>query len=317
MTDNVCVEVQSISHQYGQRQALTDVSFDVDQGHLFALLGPNGGGKSTLFRILTTLISPTKGTARIAGADITKQSHEVRCAIGVVFQNPSLDDRLTVMENLTHQGHLYGLRGLSLRNRCHEVMAEFDIDDRAKDYVETLSGGLKRRVELAKANLHRPRVLILDEPSTGLDPAARQGLFSYLEKLKKSQGVTTLVTTHLMDEADRCDTVAFLNSGHLIALDTPKALKREIGGDVITVTGNDAPALHKRIVEKFGGKVELIDGGVRIERDQGHEFIPELIKALPDEIDSVTVGKPTLDDVFLHLTGHHLARHSQPQKKGE
>ncbi len=311
MSDSACVEVQTISHQYGQRHALKDVSFDVAQGQLFALLGPNGGGKSTLFRILTTLLYPTRGTARIAGADIFKQPHDVRRAVGVVFQNPSLDDRLTVLENLTHQGHMYGLSGLSLGKRCRDVMGEFDIADRAKDFVATLSGGLKRRVELAKANLHHPRVLILDEPSTGLDPAARLGLFSYLEKLSNSQGVTTLVTTHLMDEADRCDTVAFLDNGKLIALDTPSALKRAIGGDVISVTGKDAPAMYERIVEKFGGKVELIDGGVRIERDLGHEFVPELIEALPNEIDSVTVGKPTLDDVFLHLTGHHLSRHEQ------
>ncbi len=310
MSEKACVEVESVSHQYGKRWALNDISFQVYPGQLFALLGPNGGGKSTLFRILTTLLSPTKGTARIEGADIIKQSHDVRCSVGVVFQNPSLDDRLTVLENLTHQGHLYGLKGVPLRQRCHEVMDEFDIDDRAKDMVGILSGGLKRRVELAKANLHHPKILILDEPSTGLDPAARLGLFTYLEKLRTADGVTTLVTTHLMDEADRCDIVAFLDDGKLVALDSPLALKQAIGGDVIIVTTQDAPAMHEKIANRFGGQVDLIDNGVRIERDRGHEFVPELIEAFPNEIDSVTVGKPTLDDVFLHLTGHQLARDS-------
>lgn len=307
MSEHPIVQIQELTHQYGTRTALDQISFNVDRASIFGLLGPNGGGKTTLFKILTTLITPTSGTARIAGADVVTRCDEVRNRIGVVFQNPGLDRKLTVMENLVHQGHLYGLSGTSLKNRCCELLERFGVADRSRDRVEKLSGGLARRVELAKGLLHRPEVFILDEPSTGLDPGARAGLMDYLVELRDQDGVTSLLTTHLMDEADRCDRIGILDEGKLVAIDTPTSLKNTIGGDVLTVCSSDPVSLSDKVTARFGGSADVMDGVVRIERERGHEFVPELIEAFPGEIESVTLGKPTLDDVFVHLTGHRLS----------
>ncbi len=306
MAGEAIVELTSLTHHYGERVALHQVTLQVERGSIFALLGPNGGGKTTLFKILTTLLTPTSGTARVAGADVATERDRVRTRIGIVFQKPSLDGKLTVLENLTHQGHLYGLSGKELRRRSHEAMERFRFADRANDRVETLSGGLQRRVELAKGLLHRPEVLILDEPSTGLDPGARADLMVHLRELRERDGVTSLLTTHLMDEADRCDRVGILDSGRLVVLGTPTDLKATIGGDVVTIHSGNPDSLAARAKERFSCKVDVLDGTVRIERQRGHQFVPQLIEAFPGEIDSVTVGKPTLDDVFLHLTGHRL-----------
>lgn len=307
MTDNQMVQVASLTHRFDSRIALDDVHFDVPEASIFGLLGPNGGGKTTLFRILATLLTPDSGSARVAGADVVVDRNRVRRQLGIVFQNPSLDGQLTVRENLHHQGHLYGLRGKMLRERSTSLLMQFGIADRATDRVDILSGGLKRRVELAKALLHKPRVLLLDEPSTGLDPAARAGVMDHLCKLRDDNGVTCLMTTHLMDEADRCDRIAILDRGKLLAVDTPTALRATIGGDVLTVATSHPAALAAKITERFAANAEVIDGAVRMERDRGHEFVTELIEAFPGEIDSVTVGKPTLDDVFIHMTGRRLA----------
>ncbi len=306
MAAEAIVELTSLTHRYGERLALHQVTLQVNRGSIFALLGPNGGGKTTLFRILTTLLTPTSGTARVAGADVATERDRVRSRIGIVFQKPSLDGKLTVLENLTHQGHLYGLSGRELRRRSGEAMERFRLGDRANDRVETLSGGLQRRVELAKGLLHRPEVLILDEPSTGLDPGARADLMVHLRELRERDGVTSLLPTHLMDEADRCDRVGILDNGRLVALGTPTALKATIGGDVVTIHSGNPDSLAARAKERFSCKADVVDGTVRIERERGHQFVPQLIEAFPGEIDSVTVGKPTLDDVFLHLTGHRL-----------
>jgi len=300
------VRINGLSHRYGDRVALSNVTFDVTAGAIFALLGPNGSGKTTLFRILATLLTPSEGSAYVAGADVRGQQRLVRERIGVVFQKPSLDEQLTVLENLTHQGHLYGLRGADLKHRGAESLERFGLSDRAGDRVSTLSGGLQRRVELAKALLHRPRVLILDEPSTGLDPGARSILMERLHELRNTEGVTSLLTTHLMDEADACDRMAILDEGRLVALDTPDALKATIGGDVLTLSTADPAELAAKIEARFRAQPTVVERTVRIERDRGHEFVPELIEAFPGRIDSVTVGKPTLDDVFVHLTGHRL-----------
>ncbi|MBI4719490.1 MAG: ATP-binding cassette domain-containing protein [Planctomycetes bacterium] len=300
------VELSSLTHRYADRVALRDLTMDVSAGTILAILGPNGGGKTTLFRILATLLTPTAGTARIAGHDVVTAQGAVRAAIGVVFQYPSLDEKLSVLENMHHQGHLYGLSGAALRTRSRELLQRFGVDARSGDTVEKLSGGLKRRVELAKAMLHRPSVLLLDEPSTGLDPAVKLALFQQLVELKEREGVTTLLTTHLMDEADRCDRIAIVDQGKLVALDSAAALKQVIGGDVLTITTADPHALRPRIEARFGGAITLVDGGLRVERECGAAFVPTLIEAFPGEIESVTVGKPTLDDVFLHLTGHRF-----------
>ena len=299
-TSTPIVAVESLTHRYGDRVALSAVSFTVRRGEIFGLLGPNGGGKTTLFRILCTLMKPTEGRASMEGGPIDRRR------IGVVFQSPSLDKKLTVLENLRHQGHLYGLHGATLRSRIDELLGRFDVADRAKELTEKLSGGLRRRVELAKGLLHKPELLLLDEPSTGLDPRARRELGDYLEELRDNDGVTVLLTTHIMDEADRCDRLALLDHGQLVALDTPHALKEQVGGDVVTVGAKDPARLGTQIEKRFGVKATVVDQTVRIERPRGHEFIPALVEAFPGEIDSVSVGKPTLEDAFIHLTGHRF-----------
>ena len=304
--DKPAVELESLTHRYGDRLALGDVSLAVPSGCIFALLGPNGGGKTTLFNILATLTTPTAGRARIDGVDVVTQRHAVRERIGVVFQKPSLDIHLSVAENMRHQGNFYGLSGEALRRRSGELLDRFGVSDRSGDRVKSLSGGLRRRVELAKSLLHRPRVLILDEPSTGLDPGARSGLTDYLIELRDRDGVTSLLTTHLMDEADRCDLVGVIDGGRLVAHGSPAELKAMIGGDVISVHSAEPESLMKRISQRFDVQAEAVNGVVRMERPKGHEFVPDLIEAFPGEIESVTVGKPTLEDVFQHLTGHRL-----------
>lgn len=307
MSHDPMIEIESLSHRYGQRQALDCVTLTIAPGSVFGLLGPNGGGKTTLFKILTTSIRPSAGTARINGADVIQNAKAVRRSIGVVFQQPSLDESLSVGENMRHQGHLYGWSGAKLDKRSDELLERFDLADRKRDRVKTLSGGLQRRVELAKALIHKPKVLILDEPSTGLDPAARRSLMDHLRELSERDGVTSLLTTHLMEEADRCDRIGILDLGKLVGLDTPEKLKMVIGGDVLTISTRDPQRLVEGVKKRFEISTELVNGAIHIERDRGHEFVPELIEAFPGEIDSVTVGKPTLEDVFLHLTGHRLS----------
>jgi ABC-2 type transport system ATP-binding protein len=238
--------------------------------------------------------------------DLKTRREEIRCQIGVVFQSPSLDKQLTAEENLRHQGHLYGLHGAELENRIDEMLARVGLSERPREYVATFSGGMRRRVELAKGLLHRPRILLLDEPSTGLDPGARIDLWRYLREIRENDGVTILVTTHLMDEAEHCNRLAIMDRGRLIACDTPPALKDQIGGDVITLTADDPAALRAAIQEKFGLDPVAVDNALRIERDRGHEFIPQLVEAFPGLIRSVSLGKPTLEDVFVHVTGRRF-----------
>lgn len=300
------VEVQDIVHRYGSHTALAGVSFSVEEREIFALLGPNGSGKTTLFRILSTLFPPDEGTARVFGFDVQNEAHEVRKRVGVVFQSPSLDPMLTVRENLVHHGHLYGLRGTRLATRIDEMMDRLRIADRAGDRIDTLSGGLARRVELAKGLLHAPGLLILDEPSVGLDPGARHDLWVYLEELRQTDGVSILVTTHLIDEGDRATRVLVLHKGKVVALDTPSALKSQIGGDVISLVTGHAQELSERIADRFDLKPTVLDQAVRIEKSDGHAFIPTLFESFPGLIDSVTIARPTLEDVFIQRTGHRL-----------
>ena len=310
---NDVIVLDQLSHTYpavgrsgSPRQALREVSFSIHQGELFGLLGPNGGGKSTTFNILSTFFPSTGGKATMFGHDVKKEPEQVRHRIGVVFQHPSLDVQLSVWENLIHQGHLYGLAGDELRDRIATVLQRVGLLDRAQDRVKTLSGGLKRRVEVAKGLLHKPNILLLDEPSTGLDPGARRDLWEYLHELRTQEKMTIVVTTHLMEEAEKCDRVAILNQGQLVALGTPTELKHKIGGDVITVQSADPEKLARDIQAKFQAKAEVVDDTVRIEQERGHEFIPQLVTAFPGQITSVTLGKPTLEDVFVRETGHRF-----------
>jgi ABC-2 type transport system ATP-binding protein len=298
------IAVQNISHKYGSRVALSNVSFQVKQGEIFGLLGPNGGGKSTLFRILSTMMVPSEGTATVAGCDVVRQSAEVRRKIGVVFQTQSLDKALTVGENLRSQGHLHGMSGAPLRERMEAVMKRLGILDRRDEVVESLSGGLKRRVEIAKALLHRPQVVIMDEASTGLDPGARRELSHYVHELRDTEGVTIVLTTHILDEAERCDRLVLLHQGKIVAEGSPADLRSRIGGGhVVVLEAADPATLGAKIEAQFGVKPSIMDGEVRIEIDNGHRFITEVVEAFPGAIDSVALHKPTLEDVFVHETG--------------
>jgi len=300
------ISVQNLIHRYDDRTALDGVSFEVRNAELFGLLGPNGSGKTTLFRILSTLMLPTSGHAVIQGFDAATNPSALRRHIGVVFQAQSNDPKLTAYENLWHQGHLYGLRGAPLKARITEILERVGLADRADDEVEKFSGGMERRVELAKGLLHHPSVLLLDEPTTGLDPGARRDLWQYLAQLRDQENVTVIVTTHLMEEAERCDRLAILNQGKLVALGTPTELKREIGGDVILFEAADPEALARRIRDRFAVDATVMDRHVRLEIENGHRFVTDVVEAFPGEIQSLSVSKPTLEDVFIRRTGHRF-----------
>jgi ABC-2 type transport system ATP-binding protein len=300
------ISVCDLVHRYQDRAALKGVSFEVRPAELFGLLGPNGSGKTTLFRILSTLMVPTSGRATIAGFDAVRQPGALRRHIGVVFQAQSVDPKLTAYENLWHQGHLYGLRGKELRARIEEILTRVGLLDRRNDRVETFSGGMQRRIELAKGLLHHPEVLLLDEPTTGLDPGARRDLWQYLQILRDQERVSVIVTTHLMEEAERCDRLAILNEGNLVALGTPDALTREIGGDVIVLEARDAQSLAERVRANFHVDATVMDNKVRLEIENGHRFVPDVVEMFPGEIQSLSVSKPTLEDVFIRRTGHRF-----------
>lgn len=300
------ISVQGLVHRYDGRTALSGVSFEVRQAELFGLLGPNGSGKTTIFRILSTLMVPSSGHAVIKGFDAAKEPTKLRREIGVVFQAPSIDVKLTATENLWHQGHLYGLRGATLKSRIAEMLLRVGLADRAHEKAETFSGGMQRRLELAKGLLHHPAVLLLDEPTTGIDPGARRDLWQYLQILRDEEKVTVIVTTHLMDEAERCDRLAILNEGKLVALGTPTELKQEIGGDVILFDAKDPESLAGRIQARYNLDAQVLGGQVRMERENGHRFITDVVESFPGEIQAVSVSQPSLEDVFIHRTGHRF-----------
>ncbi len=300
------ISVHDLVHRYEGRVALSGVSFEVQHAELFGLLGPNGSGKTTLFRILSTLMVPFGGRAVIMGYDAAREPDQLRRQIGVVFQAQSIDVKLTAEENLWHQGHLYGLHGAALKSRIAGMLARVGLLDRAHEKAETLSGGMQRRLELAKGLLHHPSVLLLDEPTTGLDPGARRDLWQYLQVLRDEESVTVIVTTHLMEEAEHCDRLAILNEGKLVALGTPSDLRHEIGGDVVLLDTSDPDALAERIRRRFNVNAQVFGEQVRLERENGHRFITDVVEAFPGEINAISVSKPTLEDVFIRRTGHRF-----------
>jgi len=300
------IDARALGFRYGDREALSNVTFSIARGEFFGFLGPNGGGKTTLFKLLSTLVPIQSGSARMLGHDLAGETLAVRRRLGVVFQHPSLDGKLTVGENLAHHGHLYGITGRWLRERTAAMLELLKLSARERDRVETLSGGLQRRVELAKALLHEPELLLLDEPSTGLDPAARREFSNYLRHLRDQAGVTVVLTTHYMEEAERCDRIGILHQGKLVAIAPPGELKSEVGGDVVVIRAQAPELLQRKILQRFKLRSQLVDGAIRIERIRGHELLRDLIDAFGDEIESVSFGKPTLEDVFVHLTGHQF-----------
>ena len=310
MESNQIVSIAGVSHRYREgRLALDEMNFGVQAGEIFGFLGPNGSGKTTLFRILATLLSIQEGSITVNGLDLARQPSEVRALLGIVFQSPSLDKKLTIAENLKHQGHLYGVHGQVLRERSAELLERFGLTARAGETAENLSGGLQRRVEIAKSLLHRPKVLLLDEPSTGLDPGARRDLWQHLRSLQAERQVTILLTTHLMDEADQCDRLLVLDQGKKITVDTPTALKAQVSGTVITARTRDPQALREAVRAKLGLTAQVVDGALRLEwqprsgQGTAAEWTGRLIQDFPREIESITLSQPTLEDVFIHLTG--------------
>lgn len=306
MTSPAAISVANLTHRYGTRLALDAVSFDVMPGEIFGLLGPNGGGKTTLFRVVSTLLPVQSGSVQVLGQDVAVNPAAIRAQIGVTFQSPSLDRKLTVAENLKHQGHLYGLSGADLRQRMQNLLSKLGLTDRSRDRAESLSGGLARRVEIAKGLLHDPRVLLLDEPSTGLDPGARLDLWRYLRQLRDESGTTVLVTTHLMEEAERCDRLAILDQGRIVALGTPDELRQSIGGDCVSIQAPDPQRLATEIATRFGVQPQLVSGQLRIEAERGHELVGRLMEAFSPQISAIALGKPTLEDVFVQRTGHRF-----------
>src|SRR6266850_2862474 len=300
------INVDGLVHRYGDRVAIDGISFSVGEAQIFGLLGPNGSGKTTLFRILSTLITPSSGEATVCGWSVSSSPREVRKNIGVVFQEKSVDVKLTAAENLMHQGHLYGLRGAPLKSRIAQMLDRVGLSDRAKDKVETFSGGMLRRVEIAKGLMHRPSVLLLDEPTTGLDPGARIDLWQYLRMLREEEGITVLVTTHLMEEAERCDRLAILAQGKMVGLGTPAELKDAVGGDVVVFDVADPETMKQKLEQRFRVHATVIAGRLRLNHEHGHRFASEVAEAFPGEILGASVTKPSLEDVFIERTGHRF-----------
>lgn len=305
------LKVERIRHAYGNSVALEEVSLHVEQGEIFALLGPNGSGKTTLFRILTTLLPLQSGTAYVARHDLAREPAQVRRAIGVVFQSPSLDRKLTARENLMFQGRMYGLRGSLLAKRVEDALELVGLAPRAHELVERFSGGMQRRLEIAKALLHEPKVLLLDEPTTGLDPTARRDVMEHLQKLKATRGVTSVLTTHLMEEADACDRVAILDGGRLVVVGPPDDLKRCVGQEVVHLVSPRSDELRSLIAERFGIVPTVDHEELRIEVPMGLEggaprLLVQIVEAFRGLVESARLGRPTLEDVFFHFTGKRL-----------
>jgi ABC-2 type transport system ATP-binding protein len=300
------VAVENLTHRYGSRTALDGLTFGVARREIYGVLGPNGGGKSTLFAILSTLITPASGQVTVDGVSAIEEPAKVRRRIGVVFQNQSLDRKLTVEENLFMQGALYGLQGAALRARVAESLERAGLEDRRTELVDVLSGGLKRRVEIAKAALHHPAVLLMDEPSAGLDPGARRELWNHIEQLREALETTVLFTTHLLDEAERCDRLLLIHQGRKVAEGPPGELKSRVGGDVVVLEAGDAAWLAEEVSRRFQTSARTDGSAVRVEIPNGHRFIAEAVEAFPGQIRSVALHKPTLEDVFLDETGVRL-----------
>lgn len=298
------IEVDQLSFQYGGRHALRGVSFSAEQGCMFGVVGPNGSGKSTLLRILATLLRPSSGTARVFGMDAQTRPRAVRKTMGVVFQGSSLDDKLTVRENMQFRGKLYGMRGSKLASKIEAVLESGGLMERADDRVETLSGGMRRRVELAAALLHEPPLLLLDEPTTGLDPSARHAFWEETARQKKERELTVILTTHLMDEAERCGSLALFHLGELIALESPDEMKRKMGCDIVSMRAADASALAEELSARFGMRCFCSGNEARFNAPDGREWVGKLLEMFGERIDSVAVSKPSIEDVFLSRTDY-------------
>lgn len=306
MTAANIIEVEDLVRHFGSIKAVDGITLSVPRGELFGFLGPNGAGKSTTINILCTLLKPTSGRALVDGLDVVKNQHQVRTRIGLVFQDPSLDEQLSAMQNLRFHALIYNIPRSVREERIEHVMKMMELWDRRDNQVKQYSGGMKRRLELARGLLHRPQVLFLDEPTLGLDPQTRVRLWAYIMDLKKQEGTTIFLTTHYMDEAGRADRIAIIDHGKIVGLDTPEKLKSLVGKDVINLTTEDDAAAVREIKERFGLEARQEESDLCFEVPQGEKFLPKFIRDFKTPILSVNLRRPTLDDVFLKLTGRQL-----------
>lgn len=300
------VDIRGVTHRYGTHRALHDVTLQVETGVLYGLLGPNGSGKTTLFRILSTLMPPSEGQARIFGDDPSREPDAVRRRLGTVFQKEALDENLTVRENLRFQAALYGLHWAERDERVERLLGQLDVASRVDDSVSELSGGLRRRVDLARGLLHRPDLLLLDEPTSGLDPAARRTFWTAVQRLREAEGTTLLLATHLMDEAERCDRVGILADGALVADGAPDVLKADLGDETLWVETEAPTVLRDRIEAQFGVPTRIVGSMVQVAPSDPPAFLSALYEALGDRIRSATIRAPTLEDVFMVRAGVSL-----------
>jgi ABC-2 type transport system ATP-binding protein len=314
------LQVDGLSRRFGERLALDDLSFEVRPGEIFGLLGPNGAGKSTAFQILAGTLRPDAGRVFFAGRELSLDDPALRRQMGVVFQRSSLDDQLTARENLLLGAKLYALRRARAKERVAEMFALIELADRAEDKVEGWSGGMRRRLELARALVHEPKVILMDEPTQGLDEASFRKFWAHVRALRQARGLTVLLTTHRPEEAEQCDRLAILDAGRLVAIDSPQALASKMGGDVITVEAEEPEAIARVLLDRFELPAMVVDGRVQVERRDGHALIPRLVEAFgPARLHSLSLRRPTLADVFLKLTGHALGSDQPtplPAKKG-
>ncbi len=297
------ISVKALDKSFGEVHAVRGVDFDVQTGEVFGFLGPNGAGKTTTINMLCTLAKPTSGSATVAGHDVVTERDDVRRNIGLVFQDPTLDGYLTAAQNLKLHAELYGVQSDLVEPRMEQVMTMVGLWDRKDTEVATFSGGMRRRLEIARGLMHSPRVLFLDEPTIGLDPQTRRSIWSYIRELKEREEITIFMTTHYMDEAEWCDRIAIMDHGQIVALDTPEALKEEVGKDRVSIHTDDDEAAIAALHEQFGIEAKVAEGAVTFGVPAGEEFVPRLFAELGVPIKAVNVARPTLDDVFMSYTG--------------
>ena len=308
------IEVKNLTKKFNGLTAVDHVSFEVKKGEVFGFLGPNGAGKSTTINMLSTLLIPTDGDAAINSFNVLTRRDDVRKSIGLVFQDPSLDDRLTAEENLRFHAKLYGVPKEEYKKRMEEVLRLVDLWDRKEGIIKTFSGGMKRRLEIARGLIHYPAVLFLDEPTLGLDPQTRAHLWEYILRLKKERAMTIFMTTHYMNEAENCDRIAIIDYGKIVALDTPANLKKQVGGDIIRMSSAQKQKLKRELEERYKKEIKEEDGTLQLEVADGEKFLPRLFNELDTKIDSIELRKPTLDDVFLSLTGRKIREEEASSK---
>jgi ABC-2 type transport system ATP-binding protein len=316
------IETVDLTRKFGELTAVDRLNFAVEHGEIFGLLGPNGAGKTTTISMLCTILRPTSGTARIGGYDITRQANQVRRLIGIVFQDPSVDDRLTGRENLFMHANLYGVPDSDQKGRIDKVLKLVELEDRADDILRTYSSGMRRRLEIARGLIHYPKVLFLDEPTIGLDPQTRSHMWTYIKELKETHDITVVLTTHYMEEADRLsDRVAIVDYGKVVALDTPSQLKKALQGDVITVRTKDAEKLCAVLSEKLKlERLRMVDGRLELTVQDGETMLPKVVETAAENrmhVEAVVLHQPSLEDVFLHYTGRAIREEGSNELRGE